>query len=562
MENIPLIDEINNLTENEYKFTLKSAVLNETADFCVIEILYKDGTMLSKETKDKITQKILELAPKKFTYDIKFTKNFISTEKIKQEFISFVRKNYSSISFSVEKVSEENFCFIIDFIVDHLSFEHAEQKKINILSEEYLKRKYEDYTFKCNISEGEVYRVDEEELLKESYKEEEIDIYAVRKIEYTDTVHLVGDEITEPASYIKDKVNIGETAVICGKIKSIKEKVITRKPKEEKQSSEGESSEIQNSEASAENNEKTQNIADNLEETQENTEKQSEKYQRKLYIFELEDFTGRINCIYFSNKETQVKLEKFDVGTVIVVQGKVQEDKFSGGVSFSVHDIAYCSLPEKQEEIILYHKEKPFYEFVKPEPIIVYEQDNLLNFAEEKTVPKYLQNKTYVCYDLETTGLHYETGDKMVEIGAVKIVNGKITEKFSSLINPEMQISAQASAVSGITDEDIIDAPKDYEVLQDFYKFKGDAILTGYNIINFDNVFLIGQGKSCRWDFSGETEDVYKFAQKYVHGVRNYRLGTVAEKLGVKLDNAHRAVYDALATAEVFIKIAELMEKE
>ncbi|MBP3581222.1 MAG: hypothetical protein J6J33_00545, partial [Clostridia bacterium] len=83
------------------------------------------------------------------------------------------------------------------------------------------------------------------------------------------------------------------------------------------------------------------------------------------------------------------------------------------------------------------------------------------------------------------------------------------------------------------------------------------AILTGYNIINFDMVFLRGQGKTCRWNFDNEVDDVYKLAQKYVHGVRNYKLGTIAEKLGVTLDNAHRAVYDALATAEVFLKIAK-----
>ena len=59
MENIPLIDKINELTENEYKFTLKSACLNETADFCVIEILYKDGILLSKQTKEKKERQLL-----------------------------------------------------------------------------------------------------------------------------------------------------------------------------------------------------------------------------------------------------------------------------------------------------------------------------------------------------------------------------------------------------------------------------------------------------------------------------------------------------------------------
>ena len=73
-------------------------------------------------------------------------------------------------------------------------------------------------------------------------------------------------------------------------------------------------------------------------------------------------------------------------------------------------------------------------------------------------------------------------------------------------------------------------------------------------------MFLLGQAKVCRWNFDNPTEDVFKLAQKYVQGVKNYKLGTVASKLGVTLDNAHSAIYDALATAEVFLKIAESID--
>ncbi len=561
MENIPLIDKINELTENEYKFTLKSACLNETADFCVIEILYKDGILLSKQTKEKVNDYILSLVPKAYSYEIRFTKNFISEQRIADDFTKFIRKEYSSISFMVNNVTEENLCFHINFVVDNLSYDHAEQKKLCKICEEYLKEKYEDYSFKCSMTSGEVYREDQEAIIKENYKEEEIDMSALRKIEFYDTVHLVGDEITEPAGYIKDKTTAGETAIICGKIRHIKERVVNRKPKQDPESENNNS--LENVKNAAEDNFVLPKNAENDSSEQEDSEDIKVQYQRKLYLFDLADFTGEMHCVYFSNKETQAKLEKFDAGTTIAVRGKIQEDKFAGGISLMVHDIAYCSLPKEQEEIIVYHKVKPFYEFVKPEDVVLYQQNSLLDFAAEKTTPKYLQNKTFVCYDLETTGLHYEAGDKMVEIGAVKIVNGKITEKFESLINPEMSISARASEVSGITDADVKDAPKDYQVLQDFCKFKGDAILTGYNIINFDNVFLLGQGKKCRWDFSGEVVDVYNLAQKYVHGVRNYRNGTVYEKLtGKKLENAHRAVYDALATAESLLKIAEIMDAQ
>ena len=69
----PLIEEINNITNNEYKFMLKSATLDEAADFCVVEIFYKDGIILEKEIKEKVENRILELLPKSFTYKITFS---------------------------------------------------------------------------------------------------------------------------------------------------------------------------------------------------------------------------------------------------------------------------------------------------------------------------------------------------------------------------------------------------------------------------------------------------------------------------------------------------------
>ena len=226
---------------------------------------------------------------------------------------------------------------------------------------------------------------------------------------------------------------------------------------------------------------------------------------------------------------------------------------FNGKLNFTAQTVARCVY--KREEIKSGYKHvNEEYHTVFPKEYVDYEQADLFNL-EEKTF-----YGTYVVFDLETTGLE-PTKDEIIEIGAVKIENGKITQRFMSYVDPEKPIPPESSAISGIIDSDVAGAPKDYEILQDFYKFTRGAILIGYNNINFDNVFLIGQGKECRWDFaSNETDDVYRYAQKYVHGVKNYRLGTIAAALGVTLDNAHRAVFDALATAEVFIKIAKMIK--
>lgn len=557
--NEPLIEELNSRTQNQYKFMLKSATLDKAADFCVIEILYKDGVILTPELKQSFDEIILQILPKKYTYKINFVKNFISEERIDSETKTYLEKNFPSIYFKVKYVKLGDMTFDIGLVIDELSYAHAKQKNLNFEIQNYFKSLYEEYEFKCSYEQGEVFVEDQKELLKSNFSEEEPNMDEIRKIEISNVESLVGEPIEELPSYIKDKQSPQPLVVLSGKIKAFKDIVIKRKPrvKENEQVEEGEKTSEPEKEPQPEQTETK------AEESNENITEEAEtqnKYERKLFKWSLEDFTGSIPCVYFSNKETQTKLLTLADDTAIVVRGKIEEDKYNGGNSLIVQDISLCTLPEKFEEKIVYKKERPFYEFVEPEKVVTYTQNDLMNFMVEKPVPEFLKNKTFVCYDFETTGLHYERGDRIIEIGAVKIENGKITERFMSYVDPERKIPAESSAVSGITDADVAGAPKDYQVLQDFFKFTRNAIIIGYNNINFDNVFLIGQGKKCRWDFSSnETDDVFRYAQKLVHGVKNYKLGTIAEKLGVVLDNAHRAVYDALATAEVFIKLAEMM---
>ncbi len=552
MENF--IEKLNEFTNNEYKFMLKSAVLDKNADFCVIEIFYKDGTILTLAKKDEILNLAIGILPNQFKYELKYLKNFISEERITDDFAVFMKKNFPSITYKLEKVKLDGLKFFINVDVDQTFFERAKQKHFAETVQEYFKKLYEDYDFECKTKQDVVYVENELELLKKNYVEEDVNIFEKRRIEVTNLVPLVGNEIDVPAEYIMDKTSAQEDfVVICGTVKSVKEVIL--KPRKQKPKDE-ETAEDQSSEQAEEEPKETETVEES------EVDDGKPKYQRKMFKWTLEDFTGSMNCVFFSNKENQARVEKIEQGSVIVVRGKLEDDKFSKGVTLTVKDLAYCSLPEQFEEYIEYRKEKPFYEFVEPEKVVTYAQDNLMNFAEEKVIPEYLQNKTFVCFDFETTGLHYEKGDKIIEIGAVKIENGTITEKFMCFVDPEMPIPEESSKISGIVDEDVAGAPIDYDALQDFYKFTRGAILTGYNIAGFDMRFLRGQGKSCRLNFDNEIIDTIDLARKYVFGVKNYKLGTIAEKLGVKLDNAHRAVYDAMATAEVFIILSKNLKND
>lgn len=542
-----LIKLLNEKTENKYKFMLKSALFDQSADFCMIEIFYKDGLILEKNIKEELLAQIFEVLPKEIKYDISFIKNFISEERIEGEFKTFMARHFPSISYNLKSVTLNEKTFIIDTIVDELSYDHAKKKNFDGEVQKYFKALFEEFEFVSKFESGKVFVEDELEVLKKNYKEEDVDIYEKRIIEVTDKLSIIGEEIEEPASYIKDKTEPMTGVVLCGKVSNFIFRVINTKRKKK-------------DEDESENQQEKPVLVEPVEdENAENAQSENEtkiEYEKKLFKWTLSDFTGDMKCTFMSNKENQSKIEKLDNDSVIIVRGNLEKNKFSGELELKVRDVSYCTIPEGLTEYIEWKKEKPFYEWVEPEKMVTYKQNDLMSFAVEESVPEFLQNKTFVCYDFETTGLHFEQGDKIIEIGAVKIENGKITERFMSFVDPEKHIPEESSKISGIVDEDVKGAPIDNQVLQDFYKFTRGAIIIGYNNINFDNVFLIGQGKKCRWNFDNETADVYKYATKFITGVKNYKLGTIAAKLGVVLDNAHRAVYDALATAEVFLKIA------
>jgi len=531
METELLIDKINEFTNNEYKFELKSAVLDTSADFCVIEIYYRDGILLEIQKKQEFETYMESILPSRFKYEFKFVKKFISEERIFDDLKVFMKRNFPSIFYKIDSVLLLDDVYKISLIIDEITFEHAKKKRVNEKVCEYFKSNFEDKNFDCELKIGQVFNAEIQED-QEDFEEDDSDMMSLRKIEVSEIIEFVGEKIEQTADYIKDKISPEENVVVCGKIKNIKSIVIKNKKQEE---------------SSEKSVKKPKNDTD-------------EKYEKKLYKWILEDFTGNVSCLFMSNKSNQSKLEKLEAGSEILVRGNLAEDKFDNGLSLSVKDICYCKLPENFEEVIVYHKEKSKYEFVKPERIVTYHQNTLLG-EESADVCDYLKNNKFVCYDLETTGLSYESGDRMIEIGAVKIENGKITENFATFVNPEKHIPEKSTEINGITDDDVKDAPKDYEALQDFYKFTRDCIIIGYNNNSFDDIFLIGQSRRCRWNFDNKTNDVYKIAHKNIKGLKNYKLGTVAKAMGVVLDNAHRAWYDALATAEIFLKLAKYVDE-
>ena len=192
------------------------------------------------------------------------------------------------------------------------------------------------------------------------------------------------------------------------------------------------------------------------------------------------------------------------------------------------------------------------YKFVKPEPHVEMFQDNLFMVAQDPG--KYLMENDVVVFDLETTGLE-ATKCEIIEIGAVKISKGKIVETFETLVKPSCHIPEDSTEIHGITDEMVANSPSIKQALPDFYKFCYGCTIMAYNI-DFDYKFISIWGKKQGLLFDNKQIDAMLLARLYVPGLKNFKLSSVCKKLGVSLENAHRAVHDALATAEVVIKLS------
>ena len=160
-------------------------------------------------------------------------------------------------------------------------------------------------------------------------------------------------------------------------------------------------------------------------------------------------------------------------------------------------------------------------------------------------------------FDVETTGFDTSTC-KIIEIGAVKVVDGVITETFSTYVDPLQHIPERITDLTSITDEDVAGAPNISVALPDFYKFAENTVLVGQNV-NFDIGFINAEGKPLGIYFSNPREDTVEIAREHLKGLRNYKLGTILKYLGINNEHAHRAIHDAVATAKAFIRLADYM---
>ncbi len=327
---------------------------------------------------------------------------------------------------------------------------------------------------------------------------------------------------------------------------------------------------------------------------------------RLIVSFDITDFTDSTTVKFFmSQKEFEGISQNFKDGKYIKVRGDVQYDKYSKEINIMAKDISVGKEPPKRQdnadkkrvELHLHTQMSrmdgitPVKEYIKRAVDWGHKAIAITDHGVVQAFPEAMENAKgkdikiiygveayiiddlgaavicprgqslddeFTVFDIETTGLS-KGQNQITEIGAVKIRGGKIVDKFSSFVNPQVHISEEITKLTGITDEMVKNAPVIKDVLADFIEFFGDSVLVAHNA-SFDTSFI---RKAAEVSGFGEINntiiDTLELSRTLLTDLKKHKLDIVCERLDVILDGHHRAVNDAKATAEVFIKFIDML---
>ncbi len=467
--------------------------------------LVTDRTHTSEEEERAlaVTKKV---APSDFSVSVRIVKRVADEEILRDRIYEFMQKNFPAASAFFEKkdVHIERMENGAVFSFDIASGEQSLFSSGNILDEvsRYLQSTYPG-TFYGNVRVVEKERVyEEEQMLEEAFVSSSVRTFPVEGFEKIDGA----DEIPTTATYIADVEGEKDNVVICGKILFMQEKI--------------------------------------------------SKKGKTYYTLSLDDGSGTMRLSYFPKKLTIEKIQALQIGDFITVIGA--NERYNDNLSFTAKKINYGRppvgfVPQKKEG-----KPVPMhYHTVFPEPYVDYTQTG---FFDRQEKPKDLKENVFVVFDLETTGTNNNPAmgkpDKIIEIGAVKLVGGEVVEKFSSFVACPDKLPAKIVELTGIVDEDLVGAPTIEEVLPDFCKFVGDAYLVAHNA-PFDCRFIRLYGGEQGYYFENREFDTCDMARELLRGeVSNFKLNTIADYYGFSFHH-HRAYEDALVTAKCFIELVK-----
>ncbi len=504
------------INKDEYKkFKLIGAEYSKAQDKTTLTFLYSSFDKPTDEEKQQLRDEVLKILGDISKNEVKFRKSYIDNDLVytllldytntfpylkgaikKEDIHTSMTKDCAEIKVECDEEMKElltNYKFLDEFkkIVQNHVFEDV---KIELL----VTKKSEEKVFFDDENE----KMELKNILEEEQK--------INKVKVDEVVNLVGKNILSDAIFIKDVKKTDDEITLAGKfLNPVWSQFI---PKSQKG-------------------------------------KDGAKMKDKL-SFVLKDASGEIEVVMFPQEKDKEKLERLTPEAEVIICGNYND--FMGRVNIKANALSVCKILTKEVKF-LWREPIKEYKTVIPQKMEDLQQVNLFSMFDQKPNDYWQDGKSVVVFDFETTGLNADTCE-IIEIGAVKVVNGVCTETFSTLVNPHQKLGREISELTGITDDMLVFAPDLEDVLPDFHKFVQNSVLSAYNI-GFDIQFLLNAGKKFRYKFDNERIDTLELARQKIPSLPNYKLSSVVKALDIVLNDAHRAINDAVATAKVFIKL-------
>lgn len=169
-------------------------------------------------------------------------------------------------------------------------------------------------------------------------------------------------------------------------------------------------------------------------------------------------------------------------------------------------------------------------------------------------------NSTFVVFDIETTGFSSEQ-DRIIEIGAVKIENGQVIDRFNELINPKISIPYKITELTSISNDMVKDCKTIEDVLPRFLEFVGDSVVVAHNA-EFDTGFIKSKCRNLGLKFKNGIIDTLPLARFLFPQLKKHKLNVICDYLKISLENHHRAVDDAKATGDILLKCFDMLKEK
>ena len=516
--------EFNNISNNKYDYLrLKSVSANDEYNrlniiFYVPYDIYFDKSKFSEEEKGEIFDICTKIIPEDINIKIDFDVIQVIPDTVKRFIAEYIRKNYYKaledryIQKDIKVVIKDAVSIWIPVDTSIYSFCINKGLKENI--EEYLNSKYNLPNFVYFTQVDIPHEIKERRIEKNKYIDDGI-------VVMTKGYRILGHTVSSFPKYISKYTTPREGVAICGKVISLEKKV----------SSGG-----------------------------------------KLYFkFELQDPTGKMSCMYFSRSKvkegkdiskSKSSFEHVKLNDEIFVAGNLIKDQRSNTIKMFVDSVYTCEIDEEATLSKISYTKNQLQKTIVPQPQVYNVEKNNIQtsmFEEHEYICPLLRHNTFVVFDLETTGLDLDKS-KIVEIGACKIENGNIVSTFTTLIDPEMPMPISAQEVNKISDDMLKSAPLFEYVIEPFEDYCKGCIVVGHNAKNFDVPMIKNRFKDYGFDFNHPCIDTMDLHKQFDPNAKKSSLNYCMERYSLVNENAHRAMSDALATAKLFIYLANNLQ--